>query len=330
MLFLAIGDATGDAGADPDGDPDALPPREARVLWPPGERPRGPAVPAVPPALARELAEAEACVRVGAYAMALVNVRRLLEGVCADHGIGERPLYRALRVLRGRGLVEGRLAAWAEELREVGNEAAHISGRPVEREDAEDAIVLAEALLDHLYLVNRRYAAFRARRGPLAVRGAPIRETPAMKLLRKCRVPFTAHQHKHDPGRAKSRRRLAAELGVPVPRVLKAVIANVDGRPVAAVAPAVLDIDLPALARAAGGRAIRLAAPAEVSRLGWATASEVVSPLALPYLPSVVDEAVGGLPSVYVSSGRHGLELELDPADLIRVTGATTGPITVR
>ncbi|MFI0419833.1 DUF4145 domain-containing protein [Spongiactinospora sp. 9N601] len=323
MLFLAAEAAE----VDPDRDPDGLPPRRARVLWPVAA---GRARAAVPPALARELAEAESCLSAGAYTMTLVNVRRLLEGVCADHGAGGRTLYQGLRELRARGLVEGRLAAWAEDLREVGNAAAHISGAPVTRRDAEDAIILAAALVDHLYVVNRRYAEFRARRGPVRGAGAALRETPAMKLLRKSRVPFKSRQYTHDPGRAKSRRHLAAELGVPAARVLKAVIARVDDRPVAALAPASLDIDLPALAGAAGGAAARLAGPAEVSRLSWATASEVVSPLALPYLAVVADETVGGPGAVYVSSGRHGLELELDPGDLIRVIGATLARITTR
>ncbi|GAA5070163.1 YbaK/EbsC family protein [Thermocatellispora tengchongensis] len=322
---------------DPDLDPDDLPPRPARVLWPDaGRRPPSPAVPAH---LSRELAEAAACLGAGAYTMALVNVRRLLEGVCADQGITGVPLYRALRAMRRRGLIEGRLADWAEELRELGNEAAHMSGRPVGREDAEDAIALAEALLDHLYVFRSRYEEFVKRRGgtvsgrvsrDAAKTGMVIRETPAMKTLRKSRVPFTPHRYEHDPARVRSRKDLAAEMGVPRDSVLKAVIAHVDGRPVVAVAPASAEIDVAALARACGGSGARLAGMAEVSRLGWATASEVMTPLALPYLPVVVDVAVTAQPGVYVSSGRHGLELEVAPADLITITGAVTAPITVR
>jgi Cys-tRNA(Pro) deacylase len=318
---------------DPDDDPDTLPPRPAQVLWP--GTARG-ADSRIPPHLIRELAEAESCLRVGAPTMALVNVRRLLEGVCADQGISGGPLFHGLRELRRRGLIDGRLADWAEELREIGNEAAHMSGRPAVREDAEDAIALAEALLDYLYVFAVKYREFRKRRGGSAARGTPakagvaVRETPAMKTLRKSRIPFTPHRHEHEPGRARSRRELAERLGVTDAQVLKAVIARVDGRAVVAVVQVRHQVDMAALAGAAGGHDAVVAGPAEVSRLGWATASQVVSPLALPYLPVVVDLPVAALAEVYVSSGRHGLELELAADDLILVTGATTAPITAR
>ncbi|MCG5217464.1 DUF4145 domain-containing protein [Streptosporangium soli] len=315
---------------DPDVDPDTQPPRRARVLWPVTGRPPAETIPAP---LTRELAEAAACLRAGAYTMALVNVRRLLEGVCADHGVAGGPLFHGLRELRKRGVIEGRLADWAEELREVGNEAAHMSGRRVVREDAEDAIALAEALLDHLYVFTGRYEEFRRRRGGTGrpVRsGVVVRETPAMKTLRKSGIRFTPHRYAHDPASVRSRRDIADELGVAPLRVLKAVIVRVDDRAVVAVLPVRHDVDVTALAKAVGGHDARLAALSEVSRLGWATASEVMSPLALPYLPVVVDASIAAPVSVYVSSGRHGLELELASADLILVTGATTAAITAR
>ncbi|WP_285774515.1 YbaK/EbsC family protein [Microtetraspora sp. NBRC 13810] len=328
---------------DPDGDPDGQPARPARVLWP--GRSRGAGGPGatgdtegspIPARLTAELAEATACVGAGAYATALVGVRRLLEGVCADRGVTGLPLYRALRELRRRGVVEGRLAAWAEELREIGNEAAHLGRNPVSRQDAEDAIALADALLDHLYVFGPRYDDFRRRRHGTSAPREPLRtrvaipETPAMKTLRKIRVPFTPHHHKHDPARSKSRKELADEMGVPRSGMLKAVVVRVDGRAVVAVAPVSAEVDVEAVAGAVGGGTARLAAPAEVNRLGWATSSEVVSPVALPYLPVVVDVSVTGMASVFVSSGRRGLELELTPADLLLATEATTARITVR
>ncbi|MGW2548420.1 Cys-tRNA(Pro) deacylase, partial [Kitasatospora sp. NPDC001574] len=42
----------------------------------------------------------------------------------------------------------------------------------------------------------------------------------------------------------------------------------------------------------------------------------------------VVDDGALAHPTVYVSAGRRGLEVELAPADLITLTAARTAPIT--
>jgi Cys-tRNA(Pro)/Cys-tRNA(Cys) deacylase len=44
-------------------------------------------------------------------------------------------------------------------------------------------------------------------------------------------------------------------------------------------------------------------------------------------LPTVLDESAPGWETVYVSAGRRGLQLELAPADLQRLTGARTAAI---
>ncbi|MDH2430670.1 YbaK/EbsC family protein [Sphaerisporangium sp. TRM90804] len=309
-----------------DEDAPGRPPREARVLWPgEGRRDDG----RIPGRLLAELREARACLRAGAHSSAVVMVRRLLEGVCADHGVRAAPLSQALRELRRRGLVDPAMLVLAEDLRLIGNEAAHIRAGRTAPEDAADAVVLAEALLEYLYVYSPKYQEFKKRR---AAAGAPAPaprrpntpDTLAVKTLRRSRVPFARHDYAHDPAYGKSRRTIAAELGVGHDRMLKAVVVYVDGHVVLAVAPVGAAVDLDALAAASGGRTARLAPAGDVTRLG----ADVVSPLGLPLrVPAVVDAAVLRHRTVYVASGRHGLELELAPADLVRVIGASTAPI---
>jgi Cys-tRNA(Pro) deacylase len=302
------------------------PPRPARVLWPGSGRPEGEEI---PEHLRAELRDAKACLRAGAHSSAVVMVRRLLEGVCADHGVTAAPLSQALRELRRRGLIEGRLLVWAEELRLIGNEAAHIRAGRISAEDATDVVVLGEALLDYLYVYTPKYRDFRKRREAAGVR-YPVRvrdripDTLAVRTLRRSRIAFSAHPYAHDPARAKSRRAVADALGVSRERVFKAVVTYVDGHVVLAVAPVAVTIDLVGLALATGGRHARVAPPPEVSMLG----TDVISPLGVPLrVPAVVDASALRHRTVYVASGRHGLELELEPADLIRVIGARIAPI---
>jgi hypothetical protein len=90
-------------------------------------------------------------------------VRRTLEGTCAEMGVSKGTLVQRLRQLAADGLVDETLARWADALRTVGNKGAHYTGRAVLREDAEDALAFAEALLDHIYVLRRRFEDFRRR-----------------------------------------------------------------------------------------------------------------------------------------------------------------------
>jgi hypothetical protein len=70
---------------------------------------------------------------------------------------------RSLKKLADDGRIDETLAQWADALRIIGNKGAHYTGEPVAREDAEDALAFAEALLDHIYVLRQRFAQFLAR-----------------------------------------------------------------------------------------------------------------------------------------------------------------------
>lgn len=135
--------------------------RSAMTLWPAARREISPKV---PESLRLEHAEARACYDNRSYTAAVVMVRRTLEGVCANKGVKKMPLFKALEHLKENGLIEGRLLEWAQELRVLGNEGAHFTGHRVSREDAQDALALAEALLDYLYVFNEQFVEFKSRR----------------------------------------------------------------------------------------------------------------------------------------------------------------------
>ena len=118
----------------------------------------------IPEELREGYDEAVRCFLAGAYSGASVMVRRTLEGTCADQGAKSTVLGMQLRQLRSDGKIDGMLAEWADMLRVVGNEGAHFTGTKMSREDAEDALAFAEALLDHLYVLRRRFDEFTARR----------------------------------------------------------------------------------------------------------------------------------------------------------------------
>ncbi len=140
-------------------------------------------------------------------------------------------------------------------------------------------------------------------------------------------VPFTLHQYAHDPAVASYGDEAAAALGLDPGRVLKTLVAVVDGELTVAVVPVAAQLDLKALAAAAGGKRAALAPVADAERATGYVAGGI-SPLGgRRRLPTMVDASALDHPTVFVSAGRRGLEIELAPADLIRLTGALTAPL---
>lgn len=130
--------------------------------WPGGAS--EPLSPSIPPAIAREMREARACFSAKLYTATAVMVRRTLEGMCVDQGTSKKVLFAALGELRDANKIEGRLFDWAQALRVLGNQGAHFSKEAVGREDAQDALQLAEALLDYIYVFTAKYEEFQQRR----------------------------------------------------------------------------------------------------------------------------------------------------------------------
>ena len=118
----------------------------------------------IPTPIAREVIEARACFDAKLYTAAAVMVRRSLEGMCIEQGTKKGALFQALQELRDDGKIEGRLFDWAQALRVLGNQGAHFSEDSVSREDAADALSLAEALLNYVYVFTVKYEEFQNRR----------------------------------------------------------------------------------------------------------------------------------------------------------------------
>jgi Cys-tRNA(Pro)/Cys-tRNA(Cys) deacylase len=117
-------------------------------------------------------------------------------------------------------------------------------------------------------------------------------------------------------------------LGVQPERVFKTLVADVDGQLVVAVVPVSGQLDLKALASTLGAKKAAIAEPALAERSsGYVVGG--ISPIGQrKRLTTVVDESAMGHPTVYVSAGRRGTDLELAPADLVAATSAQVAPVS--
>jgi Cys-tRNA(Pro)/Cys-tRNA(Cys) deacylase len=152
--------------------------------------------------------------------------------------------------------------------------------------------------------------------------------TPATTLLSKQKVVHRLHPYQVDPDTPNYGAEVAAALGIESARVYKTLVTEVDGALTVAVVPVTGDVDLKALAAAAGGKRAALADRALAERTtGYVRGG--ISPLGQRRrLPTVVDATAPEYATVYVSAGRRGLQVELAPADLIRLTGAVVARIS--
>jgi Cys-tRNA(Pro)/Cys-tRNA(Cys) deacylase len=142
----------------------------------------------------------------------------------------------------------------------------------------------------------------------------------------KSAVEHRLHSYEHGGGVAYGPE--AAEvLGLDPARVFKTLVADVDGALTVGVVPVSAMLDLKALAAAVGGKRARMAEVAAAERATGYVAGGI-SPLGQrKRLPTVLDASAEGLPTMFCSAGRRGLEVELAPEDLARLTGATFAPI---
>ncbi|ACQ79699.1 ybaK/ebsC protein [Beutenbergia cavernae DSM 12333] len=153
--------------------------------------------------------------------------------------------------------------------------------------------------------------------------------TPALAALAAAGVAHVVREYAHDPRFAGSYAAEAAQaLDVPADRVLKTLVAEATpGGLVVAVLPGDATLDLKALAQALGAKRAAMADPAAAERsTGYVRGG--ISPLGQrTRLVTAVDASVLAHDTVLVSAGRRGLDVELAPADLVRLTAAVVAPL---
>ncbi|MDX3614081.1 Cys-tRNA(Pro) deacylase [Streptomyces europaeiscabiei] len=151
--------------------------------------------------------------------------------------------------------------------------------------------------------------------------------TPATVALSAAGMEFTVHAYEHDPAHPSYGEEAAEAMGVSPERVFKTLVADVDGVLVVAVVPVAGSLDLKSLATAVGGKRAAMADPTLAERTtGYVRGG--ISPLGQrKKLPTVLDASAAAHDTICVSAGRRGLEVELAPRDLLKLTEAVAAPI---
>lgn len=151
--------------------------------------------------------------------------------------------------------------------------------------------------------------------------------TRAMRALTEADVAFEVHRYEPDPDAGPYGVQAAAELGADPRLVLRVLVTEADGGPLLGIVPVSSELDLEALAAAVGAARAEAAGQTRARKLtGYPP--QAISPFGQrSELPAVVDVTVLDFPRVFVSGGKPGVDIELDPRDLVRAANARTAPI---
>ncbi len=151
--------------------------------------------------------------------------------------------------------------------------------------------------------------------------------TPACRALEAAGVTYTLHPYDHDPAAPSFGDEAVAALGVEADRVFKTLMADVDGELVVAVVAVPDALDLKALARLAGSKRAEMADVAAAERSSGYVAGGISPFGQRQRRRTFVDDSAMLATTMFVSAGRRGLDLEIEPAQLIEVTDAVVGRI---
>jgi Cys-tRNA(Pro)/Cys-tRNA(Cys) deacylase len=145
--------------------------------------------------------------------------------------------------------------------------------------------------------------------------------TPAINTAAQAKIEYVIHEYAHDPSAGSYGLEAAIKLGLPAERVFKTLVVSLGGKGLAVgVVPVSAMLDLKRFAKEAGVKKVVMAEAPEVERAtGYVLGG--ISPLGQKKrLPTLVDSSADNYGTVFVSAGRRGLEIELQPQDLLSLT----------
>jgi len=151
--------------------------------------------------------------------------------------------------------------------------------------------------------------------------------TRATQALEKARVSFSVHSYDYDPDADSIGLQAAAALGEEPGRVLKTLMALVDGKPACVILPSDREVAMKKLAAALGGKSAEMMKPADAERItGYKVGG--ISPFGqMKKVRTVIEQTALENDYVYVNGGQRGLQVRLAPHDIVDVLSALAKPI---
>ena len=155
-------------------------------------------------------------------------------------------------------------------------------------------------------------------------------KTNASRILEKLKIPFSLHEYEVDPEHLEASH-VAEELGQDIKTVYKTLVLRGDKNGIfVCVIRGDLEVDLKKAAKASGNKKAAMIHLKELQPLTGYIRGGCTSLGMKKNYPVFIDESVDGKPFIFVSAGRRGLQLKLDPLDLVKATNATVADLSTQ
>lgn len=154
-------------------------------------------------------------------------------------------------------------------------------------------------------------------------------KTNVMRILDQKKISYTPHFYEHEDGLIDAVS-VAEKLGQEPERVFKTLVTRGSGKGYFVfIVPAEAELNLKAAAKAAGQKSIEMIHVSEINGVtGYIRGG--CSPIGMKKLyPTILDESALQYPSIMVSGGKIGTQVELSPKDLMSISRAITAPIAI-
>ncbi|WP_019027423.1 Cys-tRNA(Pro) deacylase [Colwellia piezophila] len=152
--------------------------------------------------------------------------------------------------------------------------------------------------------------------------------TPAINAVKQNKVTYHLHEYSHDATSESYGEEAAEKLNVTSNRVFKTLVVSIDNKAlVVAVIPVSAMLSMKLVAKVFAAKKATMADKTAVERsTGYVLGG--VSPLGQKKpLKTVIDSSAQQFTTIFVSAGKRGLELELSPQDLTKLTQAKLADI---
>lgn len=152
--------------------------------------------------------------------------------------------------------------------------------------------------------------------------------TPGINVAKKSKIKFKVHEYTHDPSSESYGSEAAQKMGVSEARVFKTLVVSLDNKDLAVgVVPVSSMLSMKLIAKVAGAKKACMAAKSDVERsTGYVLGG--VSPLGQKKrLKTIIHSSAENFSTIYVSAGRRGIEIELSPNDLMKLTNGVFAEI---
>lgn len=152
-------------------------------------------------------------------------------------------------------------------------------------------------------------------------------KTNAMRILDGLHIAYTTHFYENKDGKIDGIS-VAEKIGVDKRQVFKTLVVQ-DGEkePYVFIIPVQAELDLKKAAKAVQAKKVEMAPVKDIQKLtGYIRGG--CSPIGMKKkYQTILDESAEGLPSIVVSGGKIGLQMELEVSDLIQATDAAVGNV---